>query len=129
VFAKRVHPLAYDSIQETARLIGITPKVIHEVITPADAFHHVIEGIGVAVLTQPTALCATAEGIVVRPLADESLCLDSSVVMRADDESPITNAFVMAFLRKFQHRNPEQMRLSLIAPGSIFRGDSDRRAS
>ena len=52
LFAKRVHPLAYDSIQETARQIGITPKVIHEVITPADAFHHVIEGIGVAVLTR-----------------------------------------------------------------------------
>lgn len=121
LFAKRVHPLAYDAIQDTARQMSITPKEIHEVITPADAFHHVADGIGVAVLTQPSATGSSADGIIVRPLVDESLLLDTSVVMRADDESPITNAFVMAFLRKFQHGKSEQMKLPIAAPESIFR--------
>ena len=129
LFAKRVHPLAHDAIQETARQMSITPKVIHEVITPDDAFHHVVDGIGVAVLTQPTALGATADGIVVRPIADECLWLDTSVVMRADDESPMANAFVMTFLRKFQHGKPEQMKLPIAAPGAILRGSDRRKAS
>jgi hypothetical protein len=69
------------------------PKRPHDIIALEDAVHLVSEHVGVAILTKPTALGFRAEGVVVRPLSDVSLCFEPSVIMRIDDTSQLANAF------------------------------------
>ncbi|MGO9346605.1 MAG: LysR substrate-binding domain-containing protein [Terriglobales bacterium] len=94
---------------DAARREGITPKRGHDIITPQEAVHLVSEHVGVAILTKPTALGFRAEGVVVRPLSDASLCFQTCVIMRKDDDSRLTNEFVRSFLRRYadQRRPPK----------------------
>jgi DNA-binding transcriptional LysR family regulator len=117
LFAKRVHPLVHDAIMDAARRESIVPKHAHDIITVQQALDLVSEHVGVAILTKPTARSLHADGVVVRPLSDTSLWFDTSVIMRADDESRLVNEFVRAFLRKYapQRLQPKQMELWLSA--------------
>ena len=102
LFARRVHPIVHDAIMDAARREGIAPKRGHDtIITPQEAVHLVSEHVGVAILTRPTALDFRAEGVVVRPLSDASLCFQTCVIMRKDDDSRLTNEVVRAFLRRY----------------------------
>jgi DNA-binding transcriptional LysR family regulator len=100
VFTRRVHPVIHDEIMDAARRDGIVPKHAHNVITAQQAVHLVSEHVGVAILTQTTALGLNAEGVVVRPLSDSSLRFKTCVIMRNDDDSRIANEFVRSFLRR-----------------------------
>jgi hypothetical protein len=73
--------------------------------------------VGVAILTKPAARDFHADRVVVKPLSDESLQFETSVIMRAGDDSRLVNEFVRAFLRKhaLHRRPPKQMELSLSA--------------
>jgi DNA-binding transcriptional LysR family regulator len=117
LLARRVHPGIHGAIMEAARREGITPKHAHDIITGQQAMHLVSEHVGVAILTKPTALGVRAEGVVVKPLSDTSLCFQTSVIMRSDDDSRLVNEFARSFLRKFalQHLLPKQMELWLSA--------------
>jgi DNA-binding transcriptional LysR family regulator len=114
LFARRVHPIVHDAITETARRVGIVPKRGHDIITPQEGVHLVSEHVGVAILSQPTALGFRAEGVVVKPLSDESLCFQTYVIMRKDDDSRLTNEFVRSFLRRYvyQRRPPKPIELA-----------------
>ena len=109
LFTRRVHPVVHDAIMNAARREGIAPKRAHDIITPQEAIHLVSEHVGVAILTKPTALGCRAEGVVVQPLSDESLCFQTCVIMRKDDDSRLTNEFVRSFLRRYadQRRPPK----------------------
>jgi DNA-binding transcriptional LysR family regulator len=113
LFAKRVHPLVHEAIMDAARRESIVPKHAHDIITPQQAIELVSEHVGVAILTKPTARSLHADGVVVRPLSDTSLWFDTSVIMRAGDESRLVNEFVRSFLRKYapQRFQPKQMEL------------------
>lgn len=115
--ARRVHPGIHGAIMEAARREGIAPKQSHDIITTQQAMHLVSEHVGVGILTKPTALGVHAEGIVVKPLSDTSLCFQTSVIMRNNDDSRLANEFARSFLRKFalQHLPPKQMELGLSA--------------
>ena len=115
LFARRVHPVIHDAIMDAARREGIAPKRAHDIITPQEAIHLVSEHVGVAILTKPTALGCRAEGVVVKPLSDESLCFKTCVIMRTDDDSRLANEFARSFLRRFQPHTlpPKQLELSL----------------
>jgi LysR family transcriptional regulator, benzoate and cis,cis-muconate-responsive activator of ben and cat genes len=117
VFARRVHPVIHDAIMDAARREGIAPKNAHNIITPQQAVHLVSEHVGVAILTNPTSVGSGAEGIVVKPLSDTSLCFETCVIMRANDDSRLANEFARSFLRKYapQRPPPKQMELSLSA--------------
>jgi DNA-binding transcriptional LysR family regulator len=117
LFPKRVHPLLYEAIMETARSESIAPKHAHNIIAPQEAVDLVSDDVGVAILTQPTARGFHANGVVVKPLSDTSLCFATCVVMRADDDSRLVNEYVRAFLRKYapQGLPPKQMELWLSA--------------
>jgi hypothetical protein len=54
---------------------------------------------------------------VVKPLSDTSLCFETCVVMRADDDSRMVNEFARSFLRKCapQPLPAKQMKLPLPA--------------
>jgi DNA-binding transcriptional LysR family regulator len=117
LLAKRVHPLVHEAIMDAARRESIVPKHAHDIITPQQAVELVSEHVGVAILTKPTARSLHADGVVVRPLSDTSLWFDTSVIMRAGDESRLVNEFVRSFLRKYapQRVQPKQMELWLSA--------------
>jgi DNA-binding transcriptional LysR family regulator len=117
LFARRVHPVLHDAIMNAARREGIAPKRAHDIITPQEAIHLVSEHVGVAILTKPTALGCRAEGVVVKPLSDESLCFQTFVIMRKDDDSRLTNEFARSFLRRYapQRIEPKPSGLSLSA--------------
>jgi hypothetical protein len=55
--------------------------------------------------------------VVVKPLSDPSLCFQTCVIMRADDNSRLVNEYVRAFLRKYapQRFAAKQMHLPLPA--------------
>jgi DNA-binding transcriptional LysR family regulator len=115
LFARRVHPVVHDAIMEAARRDGIAPKRAHDIITPQEAIHLVSEHVGVAILTKPTALGVRVEGVVVRPLSDASLCFQTCVIMRKDDDSRLTNEFARSFLRRYayERRPPKPIELPL----------------
>ena len=114
LFARRVHPVVHDALMDAARREGIAPKRAHDIITPQEAIHLVSEHVGVAILTKPTALGCRAEGVVVKPLSDESLCFKTCVIMRKDDDSRLANEFARTFLRRYayQRRPPQPIELS-----------------
>jgi DNA-binding transcriptional LysR family regulator len=117
LFARRIHPVVHDAIMNAARREGIAPKRAHDIITPQEAIHLVSEHVGVAILTKPTALGCRAERVVVKPLSDESLCFQTCVIMRKDDDSRLTNEFARSFLRRYasQRIPPKPIGLSLSA--------------
>ena len=117
LLARRVHPVVHGAIMDAARREGIAPKHAHDIITAQQAVHLVSEHVGVAILTKPTALGIRAEGVVVKPLSDTSLCFQTCVIMRTDDDSRLANEFARSFLRKYapQRLPPKQMELWLSA--------------
>jgi DNA-binding transcriptional LysR family regulator len=106
LFAKRVHPLLYEAVMDTARRESIAPKHAHDVFAPQQAVDLVSEHVGVAILTQPTAPCFHAEGVVLKPLSHASLCFETCVIMRADNVSRLANEYVRMFLRKYDAPPP-----------------------
>jgi DNA-binding transcriptional LysR family regulator len=130
LFARRVHPIVHDAIMDAARREGIAPKRAHDIITPQEAVHLVSEHVGVAILTKPTALGCRAEGVVVKPLSDESLCFKTYVIMRKDDDSRLANEFARSFLRKYAYHRRPPMPTELPPPArvvSIKKANPDRR--
>jgi DNA-binding transcriptional LysR family regulator len=130
LFARRVHSVVHDAIMDAARREGITPKHAHNIITPQEAIHLVSEHVGVAILTKPAALGFRAEGVVVKPLSDPSLCFQTCVIMRKDDDSRLANEFARTFLRRYayQRRPPKPIELPLSARVvSIKKANPDRR--
>ena len=117
LLARRVHPVVHGAIMEAARREGIAPKHAHDIITAQQAVHLVSEHVGVAILTKPMALGVRAEGVVVKPLSDTSLCFQTCVIMRTDDDSRLANEFARSFLLKYarEHLPPKQMELWLSA--------------
>ncbi len=117
LFARRVHPVVHDAIIDAARREGIALKHAHDTIAPQEAVHLVSEHVGVAILTKPTAFGFRAEGVVVKPLSDASLCFQTCLIMRTDDNSRLANEFARSFLRRYapQRLPPKPVDLSLSA--------------
>lgn len=115
LFARRVHPVVHDAIRNAALREGIAPKRTHDIITAQQAVHLVSEHVGVAILAQPTAAGFRSNGVVVKPISDRSLCFETCVIMRKDDDSRLANTFARAFLRRYlpQRLPPKQMELAL----------------
>lgn len=86
---------------DTARRETIVPKHAHDVIAPQQALDLVSENLGIAILLQPTGQNLQADGVVVKPLSDASLCFETCVIMRADNDSRLVNEYVRMFLRKY----------------------------
>lgn len=117
LFAKQVHPIVHDAILETARRAAIDPKAGHDILTAQQAVHLVSEHVGVAILTNPTALGFHADGVVIKPLSDKALWFETCLIMRTDDDSRAVNEFARSFLRKYapQRLPATQMELALSA--------------
>jgi DNA-binding transcriptional LysR family regulator len=117
LFARRAHPVVHDAIMEAARREGIAPKHAHDIHTAHQAVHLVSEHVGVAILTK-SAVGVSAQGVVVKPLSDASLCLKTCVIIRTDNSSRLANEFARSFLRRYEPQRclpPKQLELSLSA--------------
>jgi hypothetical protein len=115
LFAKHVNPLAHDAIMELAQREAINPKDPHHIMVAHEAIQLVSEQMGVAFLTKASALRIRAEGVVFRPLSDESLWFETCVIMRAEDRSRLVNEFARSFLRRYQSPPPKQLSLAIPA--------------
>ena len=95
----------------------LSPSTLTISLRHSRRFDLVSEHVGVAILTKPTARSLHADGVVVRPLSDTSLWFETSVIMRAGDDSRLVNEFVRSFLRRYapQRLPPKQMELWLSA--------------
>ncbi|HEY6372299.1 MAG TPA: LysR substrate-binding domain-containing protein [Candidatus Sulfotelmatobacter sp.] len=116
LFARQAHPVIHDAIMAAAQREGITPKHAHDIHTTQQAIHLVSEHVGVAILTKP-AVGLSAPGVVVKPLSDASLCFETFVIMRSDNDSRLANEFARSFIRRYEPQRlpPKQMELSLSA--------------
>jgi DNA-binding transcriptional LysR family regulator len=116
LFPRGVNAAIYDAITETAAKEGIPTRQAHEVMTAQQAFYLVSEHAGVAILPKPSVL-GLAGDIVVLPLSDPSLCFETCLIMRREDDSKLVNEFARAFLRKYVRKlGPgRQMELPLSA--------------
>ena len=96
---------------------SIIPKHAHDVMAPQQAVDLVSDHVGIAILTQPAARGIHADGVVVKPLSDASLCFKTCVIMRTDNGSRLVNEYVRAFLKKYapQRLTAKQMDLPLPA--------------
>ena len=116
LFARRAHPIIYEAIMDTAQREGITPKRAHDIHTVEQAVLLVSEHVGVAILTKPV-VGVSAQGVVVKPLSDTSLCLKTCVIMSSNNDSRLANEFARSFLRRYEPQimSPKQMDLLLSA--------------
>jgi DNA-binding transcriptional LysR family regulator len=116
LFARRVHPVIHDAILDASRREGLSPKRAHDIITAQQAVHLVSEHVGVAILTKPTTVGLSTEGVVLRPLSDRSLCFDTCLIMRTGHNSRLADEFARSFLRRFQPQIPLPKQLELSLP-------------
>jgi DNA-binding transcriptional LysR family regulator len=117
LFARRSHPAVRDAIIDAAQRQGIAPKHAHDILTTQEAIHLVSQHAGVAIVTKPASAGPSAEGVVIRPLADLSLSFETCLIMRADEDSRLANDFGRSFLRRYalQQMPPKQMEFWLSA--------------
>jgi LysR family transcriptional regulator, benzoate and cis,cis-muconate-responsive activator of ben and cat genes len=117
LFPKRFDPVVFDAIMDAAQSGSIAPKHTHDVIAPQQAVELVSEHLGVAILTQPSTTGFHAEGVVVKPLSDASLCFNTCVILRADNTSRLVEEYVRMFLRRYSSQRllPNQVKLSISA--------------
>jgi hypothetical protein len=108
------HPLATvsEAVLDAARREGITPKHVQDIITAQQAIHLVAEHVGVAILTQP-AVGVSAQGVVVKPLSNASLCFETFVILRTDDDSRLANEFARSFIRRYEPQRPPPTQMEL----------------
>jgi DNA-binding transcriptional LysR family regulator len=116
LFARRAHPVIHDAIMDAAQRGGIAPKHAHNVHTTQQAIHLVSEHVGVAILTKP-AVGVIVPSVVVKALSGASLCFETCLIMRSDNDSRLANEFARSFIRRYQPQRlpPKQMELSLSA--------------
>jgi len=109
---KRFDPVVFDAIMDAAQSGSIAPKLAHDVIAPQQAVELVSEHLGVAILTQPSMTGFHADGVVVKPLSDTSLCFKTCVILRADNSSRLLDEYVRMFLRRYssQRLPPKQVK-------------------
>jgi hypothetical protein len=110
---KRFEPVVFDAIMEAAQSGSIPPKHAHDVIAPKQAVELVLEHLGVAILTQPSATGLHADGVVVKPLSEKSLCFKTCVILRADNTSRLVDRYVRMFLRRCKRLPSKGTELSM----------------
>jgi DNA-binding transcriptional LysR family regulator len=117
LFARRLHPALHDAILEAAQREGIAPKHSHDILTTQEAVDLVSQHVGVAIVTKPEAAALGSHEVALKPISDSSLCFDTCLIMRANDDSRLANQFARSFLRRYQPQvqTPKQMELSLSA--------------
>jgi len=117
MFQPRVNPVVHHAIMRLAEQEAVRPKQVHEVLAPQEAIDSVAEDVGVAFITKATASRYSASGVSIQSLWEQSLWFDTCLVMRADNDSRMTNEFARAFLKKFRSTQAAPIQLDLSLAG------------
>ena len=93
VFPRRLAPAFYDIIMDCYARAGLTPMIGQEAIQMQTIVSLVSAGMGVALV--PRSLCNLRRtGVVYRPLRDAQPLVETGLLWRADDLSPVLAGFV-----------------------------------
>ena len=77
---------------------------------------------GAAFLTKAGAFRVAKQGLVAKPLDEESLCLDVHLAARADNQSRLVSEFVRTFVKSLKSvLEPSQMSLPIGMTGGLGR--------
>jgi len=116
LFPRSVSATIYDRITDTAAKAKIPIRQAHDIITAQQAFYLVSEGAGIAILPTPSDLGLRAAGVTVRPLCHPSLCFETCLIMRREDDSPMVNEFARQFLRQSSRKLGPGRQMELALP-------------
>jgi DNA-binding transcriptional LysR family regulator len=105
IFERRLHPPLYDSVMKLADERKIVPSKIHHVTAPEEAFPYVADGSSLAFLVKAGALVLARNGITVRPLVEQALCLRTYLASRSDNKSKVASELVRAFMTRIGDLN------------------------
>jgi DNA-binding transcriptional LysR family regulator len=118
VFDRRIHPALYDTLMSLTRFEKIEYRSLNHVMSADEASHLLLKSGGVAFLTRAGAHRIARQGLIAKPLDEDSLKLDVHLAARADNTSKLVSEFVRAFVRKLKTvLLPPQLTL-LIEPGN-----------
>ena len=93
VFPRRLAPAFYDIIMDCYARAGIAPRIGQEAIQMQTIVSLVSAGMGVALV--PRSLCNLRRtGVVYRPLRDAQPLVETGLLWRSDDVSPVLGGFV-----------------------------------
>lgn len=93
VFPRRLAPAFYDIIMDCYARAGLTPRIGQEAIQMQTIVSLVSAGMGVALV--PRSLCNLRRtGVVYRPLRDAQSLVETGLLWRSDDVSPVLGGFV-----------------------------------
>jgi DNA-binding transcriptional LysR family regulator len=93
VFPRRLAPAFYDIIMDCYARAGLAPKIGQEAIQMQTIVSLVSAGMGVALV--PRSLCNLRRtGVVYRPLRDAQPLIETGLLWRSDDSSPVLGGFV-----------------------------------
>jgi DNA-binding transcriptional LysR family regulator len=113
LFNRRIHPLVYDALLQCGKNRGVVPKDLHHIVTAQEAVHLVKAHAGVAFMSRAVALNNEQAGVVMKPVAEDSLVIKTHLALRADEPSRMVNEFARAFLRKCAPQAPAEAQLRL----------------
>jgi DNA-binding transcriptional LysR family regulator len=91
LFARQVHPVIYEAVVNAAQMEGIAPKAAHDIFTAQQAVYLVSQHAGIAIFAEPPSL-PRHEGVVIKPLTDKSLCFETCLILRADQDQKVRAA-------------------------------------
>jgi DNA-binding transcriptional LysR family regulator len=93
IFPRRLAPAFYDIIMDSYARAGLTPRIGQEAIQMQTIVSLVSASMGVALV--PRSLCNLRRtGVVYRPLRDAQPVVETGLLWRADDVSPVLAGFV-----------------------------------
>jgi DNA-binding transcriptional LysR family regulator len=104
VVSRQWHPQFYQRSTEICAAEGYTPKVVQKVRTELEAIHMVSAGLGFTF----TRVCferLKCPGVVFRPLEGGPLVVESGLIYRAGQQSPLLAALISSFAGK---RGPQR---------------------
>lgn len=102
LFSRHVSPHVYDSICREASKLGIAASDLHHVTGAEESVPLILVHHGLAFLSRSEAWRIARDGITMRPLAEATLRLTTSLSARADSNSRLVNEFVKVTARQLE---------------------------
>jgi DNA-binding transcriptional LysR family regulator len=102
MFAKRVHPLVYDTLFRVVEQEQVKIKELHHFMSVNEAIALVTEQDCIAIVTASASRQLHHQGVVFRPLEHAAFRMHTSLIMRADNNVRLVNGFARAYLKHHQ---------------------------
>lgn len=90
---RQFNPPFFDRFVDQCETRGYRPQIVQEVTTLHECLHFVGQRLGIAFTTK-AAVALNSRHIVLKRLAEESLYIETAIVYRSDNRSPMLRRFV-----------------------------------